>query len=135
MKKITTIKDMKAVVRELKSGGKTIGFVPTMGYLHGGHLSLVRKSIQNADATVVSIFVNPAQFGPQEDFKEYPRDFNRDMELLKKEGVDYLVIDQTTVPRSFPYQSFLLNEQKEHFGLVKVHMIREPKKIILYKLR
>ena len=90
MKKITTIKDMKAVVRELKSGGKTIGFVPTMGYLHGGHLSLVRKSIQNADATVVSIFVNPAQFGPQEDFKEYPRDFNRDMELLKKEGVDYV---------------------------------------------
>jgi len=61
-----------------------------MGYLHGGHLSLVRKSIQNADATVVSIFVNPAQFGPQEDFKEYPRDFNRDMELLKKEGVDYV---------------------------------------------
>jgi pantoate--beta-alanine ligase len=90
MKKITTIREMKAVVRGLRSGGKTIGFVPTMGYLHEGHLSLVRKSTQSADATVVSIFVNPAQFGPKEDFKEYPRDFNRDMELLKREGVDYL---------------------------------------------
>jgi pantoate--beta-alanine ligase len=90
MKKITTIREMKAVVRGLKSGGKTIGFVPTMGYLHEGHLNLVRKSTQSADATVVSIFVNPAQFGPKEDFKEYPRDFNRDMELLKREGVDYL---------------------------------------------
>ena len=90
MKKITTIKEMKAVVRELKSRGKTIGFVPTMGYLHEGHLSLVRKSTQSAEATVVSIFVNPAQFGPKEDFKEYPRDLNRDQQLLEREGVDYL---------------------------------------------
>jgi pantoate--beta-alanine ligase len=90
MKKITEIKEMQAVVRELRSQGKTIGFVPTMGYLHEGHLSLVRKSVQSTDATVVSIFVNPAQFGPREDFKDYPRDINRDIELLKREGVDYL---------------------------------------------
>jgi len=90
MKKVTTIKGMKAVARELKSRGKTIGLVPTMGYLHKGHLSLVRKSVKRADATVVSIFVNPTQFGPREDFKEYPRDLNRDIEFLKREGVDYL---------------------------------------------
>lgn len=90
MKKITSIKEMKATVRELKSRGKTIGFVPTMGYLHEGHLNLVRKSTQRAEVTVVSVFVNPAQFGPKEDFKEYPRDLNRDLQLLEKEGVDYL---------------------------------------------
>ncbi len=90
MRKITSVKEMKATARELKSHGKTIGFVPTMGYLHEGHLSLVRKSIQKAEVTVVSVFVNPAQFGPKEDFKEYPRDLNRDLQILEKEGVDYL---------------------------------------------
>lgn len=90
MKKITEIKEMKILVRELKSQDKTIGFVPTMGYLHEGHLSLVRESVQSADVTVVSIFVNPTQFGPREDFKDYPRNVNRDIELLKKEGVHYL---------------------------------------------
>jgi pantoate--beta-alanine ligase len=90
MKKITTIKEMKAAIREVKSRGKTIGFVPTMGYFHEGHLSLMRKSTQSTDVSVVSIFVNPAQFGPEEDFKEYPRNLNRDVELLKREGVDYL---------------------------------------------
>jgi pantoate--beta-alanine ligase len=90
MKKITSIKEMKVKIRELKSRGKTIGFVPTMGYLHEGHLSLVRKSTQRAEVTVVSVFVNPAQFGPKEDFKEYPRELNRDLHLLEKEGVDYL---------------------------------------------
>ncbi|NIM91541.1 MAG: pantoate--beta-alanine ligase [Candidatus Aminicenantes bacterium] len=90
MKKITSVKEMKATARELRSRGKTIGFVPTMGYLHEGHLSLVRKSTQKAEVTVVSVFVNPAQFGPKEDFKEYPRDLNRDLRLLEKVGVDYL---------------------------------------------
>jgi pantoate--beta-alanine ligase len=90
MKKITTIIEMKAISKELKSRGKTIGFVPTMGYFHEGHLSLVRKSVQRAEATVVGIFVNPTQFGPKEDFKEYPRNLNRDVELLKREGVHYL---------------------------------------------
>ena len=81
---------MKGVVRELKAQGKTIGFVPTMGYLHEGHVSLVRKSIEKSDVTVVSIFVNPAQFGPREDFKEYPRDIDRDTRILEAEGVDYV---------------------------------------------
>jgi len=74
LKKITKIKEMKDVGRDLKSQGKIIGFVPTMGYLHEGHLSLVRSSVLKADTTVVSIFANPTQFGPKEDFKEYPQD-------------------------------------------------------------
>lgn len=90
MRLLRTIKEMKKVVRELKSQGKIIGFVPTMGYLHEGHLGLVRESIRKADSTVVSIFVNPTQFDPREDFKEYPRDLKRDSEILEKEGVDFL---------------------------------------------
>lgn len=92
MKVIKKIDEMRRAVSGIKSRGMSIGFVPTMGYLHEGHLSLVRESLRKADATVVSIFVNPAQFGPREDFKEYPRDLNRDSEVLEREGVDYLFV-------------------------------------------
>ena len=71
---------------------KTIGFVPTMGALHEGHLSLVRRSKDENDATVVSIFVNPAQFGPDEDFLKYPRDVEKDVEKLSTQGVDTIFI-------------------------------------------
>lgn len=101
MKKITNIKEMKDVVRDLKSQGKIIGFVPTMGYLHEGHLSLVRSSVRKADTTVVSIFVNPTQFGQKEDFKEYPRDIKRDSACLEREGVDYLFFPDTE--EMYPY--------------------------------
>ncbi len=90
MRTLTQIAEMKAVVRELKARSKSIGFVPTMGFLHEGHLSLVRECRKSADVTVVSIFVNPLQFGPQEDFKDYPRDLDKDARLLEKEGVDFL---------------------------------------------
>jgi len=90
MKVIKSIPALKSAVRRWKSKNRTIGFVPTMGYLHEGHLSLVRASKKKADVTVVSIFVNPTQFGPKEDFRTYPRDFERDAGLLKKEGVDVL---------------------------------------------
>jgi pantoate--beta-alanine ligase len=90
MKVIKSIPALKSAVRRWKSKNRTIGFAPTMGYLHEGHLSLVRASKKKADVTVVSIFVNPTQFGPKEDFRTYPRDFERDAGLLKKEGVDVL---------------------------------------------
>jgi pantoate--beta-alanine ligase len=87
---ITTVAAMQEAVRAGKTTGRTIGLVPTMGYLHEGHLSLVRASKEAADVTVVSIFVNPAQFGPREDFARYPRDLERDTALLVREGTDIL---------------------------------------------
>ncbi|MDH7512216.1 MAG: pantoate--beta-alanine ligase [Clostridiales bacterium] len=90
MRTLTRIAEMKAVVKELKAQSKSVGFVPTMGFLHEGHLSLVRECRKSADATVVSIFVNPLQFSPKEDFEDYPRDLDRDRRLLEGEGVDFL---------------------------------------------
>jgi pantoate--beta-alanine ligase len=87
---VTRIGEMKAVVRRWKGEGRTVGFVPTMGFLHEGHLSLVREARRRSGATAVSIFVNPAQFGPHEDFSRYPRDLGRDADLLEKEGIDVL---------------------------------------------
>jgi pantoate--beta-alanine ligase len=90
MRIVRTVEEMKAVSREHRARGERIGLVPTMGSLHEGHLSLVRECRAKADVTVVSIFVNPAQFGPGEDLASYPRDLERDAALLEKEGVDYL---------------------------------------------
>lgn len=90
MEIITKISQMQNLSKGFKRDGKTIGFVPTMGYLHEGHLSLVRASKRDCDITVVSIFVNPIQFGPKEDLSRYPRDFERDRSMLEKEGVDYI---------------------------------------------
>ena len=90
MKLVTTVAGMKALARQWRKEGRKVGFVPTMGYLHAGHLSLVRESKKRADVTVVSIFVNPTQFGPREDFKKYPRDLDKDSAYLREAGVDCL---------------------------------------------
>lgn len=90
MKIIRTINELKEQVKQLKEENKVIGFVPTMGYLHEGHLQLVKKSKSDTDVTIVSIFVNPLQFGPNEDFDTYPRDLNRDQALLEEQKVDFL---------------------------------------------
>jgi pantoate--beta-alanine ligase len=92
MKTVTTVSGMKTLQAGWRAEGRTIGFVPTMGFLHEGHLSLVRECRKSADATVVSIFVNPLQFGPQEDLRRYPRDPERDGALLEKDGVDLLFL-------------------------------------------
>ena len=90
MEIIRSPKRMQKLCIRLKQEGKVIGFVPTMGYLHEGHLSLMRIAKKKSDVLVVSIFVNPTQFGPQEDFQRYPRDLARDKRLIKKIGCDFL---------------------------------------------
>ena len=85
-----TIAEMRAACRAARQDQRHLGFVPTMGALHAGHISLVRAARQQCDAVAVSIFVNPTQFGPKEDFSKYPRTFERDRELLEAEGVDIL---------------------------------------------
>ena len=88
MKIATTIAEVRAQVREWKQQGLTVGLVPTMGYLHEGHASLVKTSVQQCDRTVASVFLNPTQFGPGEDLETYPRDFERDCALLTECGCD-----------------------------------------------
>ena len=90
MKIIETIAETKAEINKLRQDGKNIGFVPTMGFLHEGHMSLVHQSVSDNDITVVSIFVNPTQFGPNEDLDAYPRDFDRDRDMLEKAGADII---------------------------------------------
>src|SRR5438045_1855452 len=90
MKIIRDPKEFQQEMEGLRRKGKSIGFVPTMGALHEGHLSLVRRAKRQNDIVAVSIFVNPTQFGPKEDFKKYPRIFGRDRAFLQKEKADYL---------------------------------------------
>ncbi|MFI5251824.1 MAG: pantoate--beta-alanine ligase [Bacteroidota bacterium] len=92
MKIISTIKKMQEIAEDLRKNGKTIAVVPTMGYLHAGHLSLVEIVKHRADIIIMTIFVNPAQFGPNEDFTKYPRDIERDTKSAEAAGADYLFI-------------------------------------------
>lgn len=90
MKTIENISRMFTFVKMMKKEGKSIGFVPTMGYLHDGHLSLVKAAKKHTDVVVMSIFVNPIQFGPSEDFEKYPKDLKRDEQLARDAGVDVI---------------------------------------------
>ena len=84
------IDEVRAQVKEWKKQGLTVGLVPTMGYLHEGHQSLIKKSVEQNDRTVVSVFVNPIQFGPNEDLESYPRDLEADAKLCESTGADII---------------------------------------------
>jgi pantoate--beta-alanine ligase len=103
IKIVHSIAEMQTHSNLLRRKGKTIAFVPTMGFLHDGHLSLIREGRKRADCLMVSIFVNPTQFGPAEDLKTYPRNFSRDLELTRKEGVDVVFApsDKELYPEEF----------------------------------
>jgi len=94
MKIIKKIAEMQNASQRLKKIGKKIGFVPTMGFLHNGHIALIRKGKSLSDFLVVSIFVNPLQFGPEEDYKRYPRDIERDRKIIEDAGADILFLPE-----------------------------------------
>ncbi|MHB8841486.1 MAG: pantoate--beta-alanine ligase [Candidatus Aquicultor sp.] len=95
MLEIRTIRELRSALKEERARGKKIGFVPTMGYLHEGHLTLMREAKRLADVVVVSIFVNPTQFGPNEDLDKYPRDIEGDRGKAARAGVDFLFVPET----------------------------------------
>ena len=99
------IDEVRAQVKEWKKQGLTVGLVPTMGYLHEGHQSLIKKSVEQNDRTVVSVFVNPIQFGPNEDLESYPRDLEADAKLCESTGADIIFNPEPEVCRLMSYQT------------------------------
>lgn len=111
MKVITEIKEIKKIIKEWKSQGITIGFVPTMGYLHNGHKSLIEKAKQENEKVAVSIFVNPMQFGPNEDFEKYPRNMERDLQICGDAGAD--IIFTPSVKEMYPSKNLVYIDVNE----------------------
>ena len=107
---LRTVDEMQAWSQAQRRAGRSIGFVPTMGYLHEGHLSLVNLSRRHADLTVVSIFVNPTQFGPNEDLDRYPRDFARDESLCREAGVDAIFYPDAAMMYPPGYSTYVMEE-------------------------
>ncbi len=104
---VRRIKEMQKISDRLRKEGKRIGLVPTMGYLHEGHVSLVREAKERSDSVVASIFVNPTQFGPGEDFERYPRDEEGDKAKLERAGVEFLFIPEAQEMYPPRYQTYI----------------------------
>ena len=113
MKIIRAVKEMQEASEAFRKEGKKIGFVPTMGYLHEGHLALVRKARELADVVAASIFVNPTQFGPDEDLGRYPRDLERDRALLERERTDVLFFPDVKEMYPEGYSTYVEVEELE----------------------
>jgi pantoate--beta-alanine ligase len=111
MKLITSIKEMQGLAEKLKKEGKIISFVPTMGYLHQGHLRLMEEGKKRGDILVISIFVNPTQFGVGEDYAVYPRDIERDKRLAESVGVDIVFTPYASEMYPKAYQTFVQVEE------------------------
>jgi len=111
MKLITDIKEMQRVSEGARRAGKTIAFVPTMGYLHEGHLSLLKEGRKRGDLLVMSIFVNPTQFGPGEDYEAYPRDMERDIKMVEDVGVDIVFSPDASVMYPQGFQTYVVVEE------------------------
>lgn len=107
---IADLDEMRRLVMEARGAGKTVGFVPTMGYFHRGHLSLMERARAENDLVVVSIFVNPTQFGPAEDFQEYPRDLERDLAMAEEAGVDIVFHPRVEDMYPQPYRTYVVVE-------------------------
>lgn len=107
MQIVETKKELKEALKALRKGHKTVGFIPTMGFLHEGHLSLVRRAKAENDVVVVSIFVNPTQFGPNEDFSSYPRNIAKDCALVELEGCDLVFIPEPSEMYPEPYMTYV----------------------------
>ena len=114
MKIVKTIQEMQALSEDLRKE-KRIGFVPTMGYLHKGHLSLVKKARELGDIVVVSIFVNPIQFGPTEDLSKYPRDFQKDATLLEEEKTDIIFSPDSKEVYPEGYSTYIQVKELENY--------------------
>ena len=111
MQILTKIEDIRQELLVIRTSAKKIALVPTMGYLHEGHLSLVDVAKANADVVVMSIFVNPTQFAPNEDLMRYPRDIERDERLARERGVDYIFHPEVAEMYPDPYLTYVVTEQ------------------------
>lgn len=111
MQFVASITDLNSALEALRRKSPNIGLVPTMGALHEGHLSLIRRSRQEMDSTVVTVFVNPTQFGPAEDFDKYPRPLEQDKKLCEKEGVDVVFAPSAAEMYPAGYATYVLQER------------------------